>query len=47
MRNYQNIIHEEFVQKNTHVMTIVYKGCADREGCKFLWNFFFILFYFP
>jgi hypothetical protein len=23
MKNYQNIIHEEFMQKNTHVITIV------------------------
>ncbi|MDR1819227.1 MAG: hypothetical protein LBR15_03140 [Methanobrevibacter sp.] len=31
MKNYQNIIHEEFMQKNTHVITlanvgVVYKG---------------------
>jgi hypothetical protein len=25
MKNYQNIIHEEFMQKNTHVITIVNK----------------------
>jgi hypothetical protein len=23
MKNYQNIIHEEFMQKNTHVITVV------------------------
>jgi hypothetical protein len=35
MKNYQNIIHEEFMQKNTHVITlgIRFTNCEAILSC--------------